>query len=152
MRLLAIVNYLENATSDISYQSEVGREQQLYVISNEFFGYVLSDENELTLRIGFQNIGGMPVAKSKKSLPRQGISKLQFDIFGIAEVNIDWQLMEQGKKLHARTKECWEHLYISYDHNKTSPAWNTKQYGGIALFSIGSAAHRVTEKSMGRWA
>jgi hypothetical protein len=60
--------------------------------------------------------------------------------------------MEQGKKLHARTKEWWEHLYISYDHNKTSPAWNTKQYGGIALFSIGSAAHRVTEKSMGRWA
>jgi hypothetical protein len=70
MRLLAIVNYLENATSDISYQSEVGREQQLYVISNEFFGYVLSDENELTLRIGFQNIGGMPVAKSKKNLNR----------------------------------------------------------------------------------
>jgi hypothetical protein len=43
-------------------------------------------KNGNTLRIGFQNIGGVPLeaGKAKDNSIRTGITKFNFDIFGIA--------------------------------------------------------------------
>lgn len=55
-----------------------------------------------------------------------------------------------------RTKEWWESLHLSWTHNLTMKPVTVTQYGRTALFSIGSAAHRVVEKGsdpskLGRW-
>lgn len=47
-------------------------------------------------------------------------------------------------------------MHIGWTHNSTSRPVTSTQYGGVALFSIGNAAHRVIEKGsdnskLGRW-
>jgi len=48
-----------------------------------------------TLRIGFQNVGGFPTqtGKIKEENIRIGVQKWDFDIFGMAEVNLDGPLV-----------------------------------------------------------
>jgi hypothetical protein len=52
------------------------------------FGDLIHLKQEHTLRIGFQNIGGISATKNKikDDIIRCGIEKYEFDIFGLAEV------------------------------------------------------------------
>jgi len=89
-----------------------------------------------TLRIGFQNI--------------------EFDIFGLAETNLDWRVLKESEKLPARTREWWDQQHVSWAHNRTAAPSQARQYGGTALFSVNKAAHRAVEKGydesgLGRW-
>jgi len=110
------------------------------------------------LRIGFQNIGGFPIQKGKykERIIKTGITKWEFDVFGCAETNVDWRIVSEENKLYFRTKEWWESHHLSCTHNTTMPPTTHCQYGGTALFSLGSAAHRVVGKGsdpskLGRW-
>jgi hypothetical protein len=60
------------------------------------FGDVVPIKQEHTLRIGFQNMGGFN---------RQGLIKREFDIFSVAETNVEWQVVHEEDKLLHRTKE-----------------------------------------------
>jgi hypothetical protein len=55
-----------------------------------YFGDVIENKRNNVLRIGFQNIGGLPTNKSKikEDNIRIGLSKWEFDIFGCAETKI----------------------------------------------------------------
>jgi hypothetical protein len=101
-----------------------------------------------TLRLGFQNIGGLPLIrnKHKDDIIRCGISLWDFDIFGIAETNVDWRLVKEEDRLYLRTKEWWESVHISHSFNCSGTPVTAQQYGGTALFSISNASHRVIEK------
>jgi hypothetical protein len=59
--------------------------------------------------------GGSPtkLGKLKEDNIRQGIQKWEFDIFGMAETNLDWRMLSELEKLPHRTKEWWEHQHIS---------------------------------------
>jgi hypothetical protein len=110
------------------------------------------------LRIGFQNIGGFPSQTSniKEEFIRLGIINWEFNLFGVAETNLDWRLQPENNKLWACTREWWEHAHISHTNNTTFPPIEDKQYGGTALFTINDIAHRVTNKgcdttNLGRW-
>jgi hypothetical protein len=118
----------------------------------------IKSQNSKILRIGFQNIGGIPVQipDIKEDNLRLGITNWDFDIFGIAETNIDWRTMPEDTKLWGRTREWWEHLHISYANNTTFPPISEKQFGGTAIFSLNDTAHRVFGKGyddtlLGRW-
>jgi hypothetical protein len=92
----------------------------------------------------------------KEDFIRLGLSNWEFGVFGIAETNLDWRLLNEENKLWSCTHEWWEHLHISYSHNITSQAVTEKQYGGTALFTINDIAHSVAEKGcdssgLGRW-
>lgn len=67
-----------------------------------FFGDLITKKGENVLRIGFQNIGGYLVdrTKYKEGIIRKGISKWDFDIFGCAETNIDWHMVKEEDKLY----------------------------------------------------
>jgi hypothetical protein len=111
-----------------------------------------------TLRVAFQNIGGFPSKKNdiKEDYIRMGLSKWDFDIFGLVETNLDWRLLHEEEKLWGRTREWWEHLHISLSHNCTFPPISEKQFGGTVIFTINEIAHRVVEKGkdnllLGRW-
>jgi len=92
--------------------------------------------------------GGSPtkLGKLKEDNIRQGIQKWEFDIFGMAETNLDWRMLSELEKLPHRTKEWWEHQLISWANNQTFPPRQARQYGGTALLSINKAAHRVIQK------
>jgi exonuclease III len=123
------------------------------------FGDHITPKPNNTLRIGFQNIGGFPLDKNKhkETIIRCGITHWEFDIFGLAETNTDWRLMDENSKLYFRTKEWWEYLHISFGYNCTSKPITARQFGGTALFSINKSSHRVAAKGhdptqLGRWA
>jgi len=127
-------------------------------ISTESFGVVIPTKDNNVLRLGFQNIGGFPVDKSKQKEDTifTGISMWSVNIFGVAETNLDWRLLPEDSKLHTRTKSWWTSLHISHAFNYTRPPIQPLQYGGTAIFSINKAAHRVMDKgqdasSLGRW-
>jgi hypothetical protein len=112
------------------------------------FADEINVKSATTLRIGFQNIGGFPtkIGKLKEDNTRQGIQKWEFDIFGMAETNLDWRVLSELEKLPHRTKEWWEHQHISWANNQTFPPRQARQYGRTALLSINKAAHRVIQK------
>jgi hypothetical protein len=122
------------------------------------FGDDVSVKSKNTLRIAFQNIGGLPIQRSdiKEDYIRLGLSNWNFDVFGLVKTNLDWRLIEEQNKLWYRTREWWEHLHISHAHNNTFPPITEKQYGGTAIFTINNIAHRVVERGcdgsgLGRW-
>jgi len=122
------------------------------------FGDIIQIKEKNTLRIGFQNIGGFPTVrtKTKENIRRHGLIKWDFDVFGFAEMNIDWRLADEDSKLPLCTREWWEHQHISWAHNRAFPPRALQQYDGTALFSINKAAHRVTSKGqdetgLGQW-
>jgi hypothetical protein len=65
--------------------------------TSDFFGDIITKKEANILRIGFQNIGGVPLQKNKykDDIIRTGISKMEFDIFGIAEVNVNWNYIAE---------------------------------------------------------
>jgi len=107
------------------------------------------------LELAFKNIGGFPTVRTKikENIIRHGLIKWDFDVFGFAEMNIDWRLVDEDSKLPLHTREWLEHQHISWAQNRTFPP---RTYGSTALFSINKAAHRVTSKGqdetgLGRW-
>jgi len=155
---LAIVNEKEKDSSESSLDCEEqrGRQETQEDVS---FGDQINLKKENIVRIGFQNIGGFPVRKSKvkEDIIRQGLVKWEFDIFGVAETNLDWRLCKEEDKLPLRTKVWWEYQHVSWAFNSRSPSFEPRQYGGTAVFSVNQAVHRVVEKGfddslLGRWA
>lgn len=69
------------------------------------FGDSITKKGNNILRIGFQNIGGLPTHAGmiKDEILRRGISKYDFDIFGLAETNVDWRALSEEDKLYFRT-------------------------------------------------
>jgi hypothetical protein len=55
------------------------------------FGDEVKTKHETTLRIGFQNVGRFPAKRGqlKEDIIWQGLIKWEFDIFGMAEMNLD---------------------------------------------------------------
>lgn len=156
-RSLAIVNNSTDDSSEASLASEEDRGRQ-ETSDDVSFGDIIKNKQDHILRIGFQNIGGFPVRKSKlkEDVIRQGLIKWDFDIFGAAETNLDWRLCKEEEKLPHRTNSWWDHQHVSWAFNSTSPPLEPRQYGGTAVFSNNQAAHRVISKgrdksNLGRW-
>ncbi len=148
------------------HKGKDGRSLHLSLKKNKFtrlqptdrYGDDIPVKSKQTLRIAFQNIGGLPIQCSdiKEDYIRLGLSTWDFDIFGLVQTNLDWHLIDEDNKLWARTREWWEHTHISHAHNNTSTPITEKQYGGTAIFTINNIAHRVADKGcdgsgLGRW-
>jgi len=122
------------------------------------FGDVMENKRNNVLRIGFQNVGGFPINKSKikEDNIRIGLTKWEFDIFGCAKMNLDWRTLPEDEKFPFRTREWWDCQHISWSHNTTSAPSSSHQFGGTAIFSINQTAHHVLEigrdkTALGRW-
>jgi hypothetical protein len=89
----------------------------------EDFGDTISIKKENILRVGFQNIGGFQKSRTKfkEEIIRQGLCKWDFDVFGMAEMNLEWRLCQEENKIPFRTKEWWDHQHVSWSNNTTNP-------------------------------
>jgi hypothetical protein len=145
-------------SSDSSLGAEDVEARQNDFFGEEPFGDFITTKQDNILRIGFQNIGGFPKnrTKFKEEIIRQGLCKWEFNVFSMAEMNLDWRMCQEVNKIPFRTKEWWEHQHVSWSHNTTSPPLKAHQFGGTALFSVNHAAHRVIAKGwdpskLSRW-
>ncbi len=126
--------------------------------NNDYWGDDIAKKPAHILRLGFQNIGGFSFSSgsNKDDKIRHGINLWEFDIVGLAELNIDWRLIPEQDRLYFRTKPWWKTVHISSTHNTTSPPIQRKQFGGTALLSLGSVVHHITgtgsdPSGLGRW-
>jgi len=104
-----------------------------------------------TLWICLQNFGGWPqAAKQQKNDNIRGFINLaEIDIFLTTENNIAWHKLPGGNRLPECTRGwCWESTNITTAHNTTDANTGKYQPGGVGVFSVNRAAHRV--KSFGR--
>jgi hypothetical protein len=77
---------------------------------DDYVGDPLHKKHANILRIGFQNVGGVSSARNKlkDDILRCGIDKYDFDIFGIAEVNVNWSHVTEEDRLINRSKYWWD--------------------------------------------
>jgi hypothetical protein len=141
LKLLAMVR--NQSESDVESAPNSTSEDPPAESPTVIFGNNFPKKGANTLRIGFQNIGGLPKNnyKRKNDLLCQGNTSHDFNIFGIAETNLDWRCLPDNQRLYFRSKEWWPDLHLSYAYNTTLPTQQAHQFGGCALFSIGSSAH-----------
>lgn len=61
----------------------------------------IQKKNNNTLQICFQNIGGLPsqAGMLKDEILKKSISMFDFDVFGLAETNVDWRVPQEEHQL-----------------------------------------------------
>jgi hypothetical protein len=89
-----------------------------------------------TLCLGFQNLGGLPQFPShhKNHLFRSFLSKYNFDIFGVAETNLNWSLLPAESQCQERIHNTWAKTHFSLAYNRTNNKRNPQQNKGQSLF------------------
>ena len=110
-------------------------------------------------RIGFVNIHGLGLSASnyKNTEFYSYVNKYNFDIFGMAETNVNWSAVSVGDRLHERSRSWWKVRHVSYSYLSHDRAMRHQrhQYGGTAVWTRNSMVHRVADSGkdpFGRWA
>ena len=120
----------------------------------------MGKKKEGTVRILFQNIGGLGENKPKSSYKLDKLKKTvlanEVDIYGMAEVNTDWRLIDTENTLWNRTKGWHKHRKISLSHNEQGAKISPFQVRGTATITANEVACRVIEfdndfRHLGRW-
>jgi hypothetical protein len=126
------------------------------------YGDPISVKTDDILRLGFQNFNGLtgrdndPVDVSL----RQWITKWDFDVFGLSEVNMYWPQVRKELQFLERVNSWFNPLQTralcSYNKNEIRKHRSIRQYGGTAQISRGNAALRQVDRDedpsgLGRW-
>ena len=122
------------------------------------FGSILPGKQPSTIRLFFQNIGGLPKTLADVSNTKWAsrLRHLDIDIALLAEVNMFWPNTAYIDSIHARIKHFWKASRSTTSHNRHSGATSTHCQGGTASLLLGDIAHRgdetgVDPKGLGRW-
>jgi hypothetical protein len=108
------------------------------------------------LRIGFNNINGFSNNNNNdyNNNLRSFISQYEFDLFGMSEININWN------RSPIQVKDCtrgwFSRLQISYGHFSEFPGTSAFQVGGVMQFAINDLTARIQttgndRSGLGRW-
>jgi hypothetical protein len=112
-------------------------------------------------RLAFLNVDTFSALASD---PKNGTSwatfkKWQIDVWGWAEINVNWLLVKQSDKLEYRFKEWFENTAVITANNKTikdQMKLKRHKWGGTALGARCKLVHNigkrgVDETGLGRW-
>ena len=128
------------------------------VSNKEYFGDMCQEKLDYILRFGFNNICGFghfkDTVKSRKIISM--IHDLNFDIFGLAETNIYWDMIPIEHRIQERTFGYWSNTATIAACNTTGEWNNWEQPGGTAVISTEQAAYRCCGRGkdpsgLGRW-
>ena len=91
-------------------------------------------------RLAFLNVGTFPALASdpRNGTARATFKKWQVDVWGWAEVNVNWLVVKQSDKLEYRCKEWFENTAVITANNKTIKdhmKLRRHQWGGNGLSS-----------------
>jgi hypothetical protein len=94
-----------------------------------------------SLWLGFQNIGGLPESSShpKNDLLRSFVLKNEFDMFRLAETNVNWSRLNASAQFHERTLHTWDKTHASLAYNRTVPSRSPSSLRSLSAFSINTA-------------
>jgi len=85
----------------------------------------------------------MSAKAQKNDNIRRFVNSAEVDIFLTTKNNVAWHKLLAQHCLHKCTRGWWESLHITMAHNMTDPHSRVYQPGGVGVFSINHAAHRV---------
>ena len=127
---------------------------------NNLYGAFLGPKNKNSFRIALQNVGGLPVYSYQEEENRgifQAFVLNEADIQALTETNVHWRMVEEDDRLYSRMGSWFQSLHMSLAYNVTQYPITPKQIGGVGIFSINKASHRVVLKGqdksqLGRWA
>jgi hypothetical protein len=109
--------------------------------------------NPQTVRLGFQNINGLPINNNLKSETLiQVIQDYNFSYFGIQEINIHERLLPPSQKW----KRKFPYIHTQSATNQHSPSLRRILHGGTAHFldsdfSLRQIDHGQDPTNLGRW-
>jgi exonuclease III len=117
---------------------------------------IIGDKAEKVIRIGFNNINGMGAQSNDgKNLDLFWFLKEHnFDVFGMAEVNIHW------KNNNIQAKDImygwFRRMHISQNYYKQFPTTSVFQSGGVLQLAMGDITSRISAHGgdttgQGRW-
>ena len=127
---------------------------------NNLYGAFLGPKNKNSFRIALQNVGGLPVYSSSIEENRAIFNAFainEADIQVLTETNVHWRMLEEDDRLYSRMGSWYQSLHMSLAYNVTQYPITPKQIGGVGVFSINKASHRVVlrgqdKSNLGRWA
>ena len=121
------------------------------------YGHERARSEPNKFRVGFANIGTYPLQHANREYNlRDFIKHHQFDVFGLAELNVHWKNVSAHQRLHERTRGWFESLHLNTAYWQGFHTNGVSQYGGTSLWSINQGAHRVESsgkdfRGLGRW-
>jgi len=68
---------------------------------------------------------------------------ISYGLGDMAEINVNWNNIQEDDRLVNRTRYWWKHSSLETAFNIHNRDRQPKQYGGVALWSIGKAVHRI---------
>ena len=109
------------------------------------WGDDMGHKGQNTLRVGFQNVSGLPffAGNIKNQHICHFLNDGAFDVFGIAETNIYWRKLAIRDQLEERFFGWWEDLRLSRAYNTKDRDSPILQHGGTLLMALNQTAHRV---------
>ena len=115
-------------------------------------------KDELNLRIGAINCGGLPGCNRdpKNESIKQTLLGLDLDICGLSEVNQHWRKVDHYNQLRERTLGWWRNMNIRSAYNIHEIPELTSQAGGVSQWTMNATATRtygsgVDSSGLGRW-
>ena len=106
----------------------------------------------------FLNINGLPQdsTKHKNRTIRNFMNNYNIDIFGMAEVNLNWNLLPTKDRWEERTIGWWEDSRVTIAHNVEDEATQVFQPGGCIQVTTNKliscwTGNGVDPTGLGRW-
>jgi hypothetical protein len=128
---------------------------------DQHFGNLMGKTSDDVCRLAFLNVDTFPALASdpKNGTAQATFKKLQIDVWGWVEINVNWLLVKQSDKLEYRFKGWFENTAIITANNKTIKdhiKLKRHQWGGTALVARGKLIHNIGKKGvdetgLGRW-
>jgi len=123
------------------------------------WGKPLGKKQQNHIRICFQNVGGIiPAADDdlKLTVLRQFTQQHNIDVFGFAEHNVCWDVIQKTQQLAERTKGWWENAHWTTAFNQQDKNPTAHQPGGTGVLTVNQLSHRVMHSGgdasgLGRW-
>jgi hypothetical protein len=114
----------------------------------------MSKKSDYVCRLAFFNVDTFPALASdpKNGTARATFKKWQIDVWGWAEINVNyWLLVKQSDKLEYRCKAWLENTAIVTSNNKTiidHMKLKRHQWGGTILVARGKLVHNIGKKGV----
>jgi len=110
-------------------------------------------------RICFQNVGGLITETDgdiKLQVLLQFTQQHQIDVFGFAEHNTCWDLLQKNEQIIEKTRGWWENSHWSISYNKCEAHPIAHQPGRTGLGVFNAFSHKALkpggdDEGLGRW-
>ena len=129
-------------------------------VEKNYYGAFLAPKHKNSFRFALHNVHGLPIYSSYQEENKeifQALVMLEADVFAGTEINVHWRMLAEDDRLYTRTQTWFQALHLSLAYNVTQYPPSPSQYGGVGIFSINKACHRVLTRgqdpsNLGRWA